>query len=122
VTRTLALTACLLLAASPVHASGWHVAAVLPWYGPGFYGHRTACGQLMDKWLIGVASRTLPCGSLVTLSYRGRTRTVPVVDRGPWPPKSERRSMPFDATARLAIKLTGHPPYTAHDVLWRRGR
>jgi rare lipoprotein A len=54
------------------------------WFGPGFYGHRTACGQRLTHALLGVAHRTLPCGTKVALLYRGRTITVPVVDRGPF--------------------------------------
>jgi rare lipoprotein A (peptidoglycan hydrolase) len=54
------------------------------WYGPGFYGHGTACRQVMSTTLEGVAHRTLPCGTMVTLAYAGRQVTVPVVDRGPY--------------------------------------
>lgn len=54
------------------------------WYGPGFYGRRTACGQRMSKRLVGVAHRTLPCGTRVAFLYKGRTITAPVVDRGPF--------------------------------------
>jgi rare lipoprotein A len=54
------------------------------WYGPGFYGHKTACGKTMSRTLIGVANRTLPCGTKVSFLYKGRTITVPVVDRGPY--------------------------------------
>lgn len=54
------------------------------WYGPGFYGKRTACGYALTKTLLGVANKTLPCGTKVTFSWKGRTITVPVVDRGPY--------------------------------------
>src|SRR2546427_606239 len=54
------------------------------WFGPGFYGHLSACGQLLTHRLLGVAHRTLPCGTKVALLYKGRTITVPVVDRGPF--------------------------------------
>jgi len=54
------------------------------WYGPGFYGHRTACGQKLTRTLVGVANRSLPCGTEVSVFYRGRTMRVPVVDRGPY--------------------------------------
>ncbi len=57
---------------------------VASWYGPGFYGNRTACGQTYTPEIIGVAHRTLRCGTLVVLEYRGRTMTVPVIDRGPY--------------------------------------
>jgi rare lipoprotein A len=58
--------------------------ALATWFGPGFYGQRTACGQVMSHRLLGVAHRTLPCGTKVALLYKGRTITVPVVDRGPF--------------------------------------
>jgi rare lipoprotein A len=54
------------------------------WFGPGFYGKRTACGQRMSHTLLGVAHRKLPCGTMVDLFYGGRMLTVPVVDRGPF--------------------------------------
>jgi rare lipoprotein A len=54
------------------------------WYGPGFYGKKTACGQTLKKGMIGVAHRTLPCGTQIALYYKGRTITAPVIDRGPF--------------------------------------
>lgn len=54
------------------------------WYGPGFYGRRTACGKALTKDLQGVAHRSLPCGTLVQFRWKGRVATVPVVDRGPY--------------------------------------
>jgi rare lipoprotein A len=57
---------------------------VASWCGPGFYGNRTACGQTFTSQLLGVAHRTLPCGTRVTIRYNGRAITVPVVDRGPY--------------------------------------
>ncbi|MDQ6607773.1 MAG: septal ring lytic transglycosylase RlpA family protein [Actinomycetota bacterium] len=53
-------------------------------YGPGFYGQKTACGQTLRGHTIGVANRTLPCGTPVAVYYRGRTLIVPVIDRGPY--------------------------------------
>jgi rare lipoprotein A (peptidoglycan hydrolase) len=57
---------------------------IATWYGPGFFGHGTACGGTLTPHTWGIAHRTLPCGSLVTLSYHGRKVTVPVIDRGPY--------------------------------------
>ena len=54
------------------------------WYGPGFYGNRTACGQTYSPEILGVAHLTLPCGTLVTLIYGARSLTVAVIDRGPY--------------------------------------
>ena len=54
------------------------------WYGPGFYGNRTACGKRLRRGTLGVAHRSLPCGTEVSLLHHGRTITVPVIDRGPY--------------------------------------
>lgn len=54
------------------------------WYGPGFYGNRTACGQTLSGGTLGVAHRTLPCGTEVAVLYEGRTIVVRVIDRGPY--------------------------------------
>ena len=57
---------------------------IATWYGPGFYGQHTACGETMTRWIVGVADRTLPCGTPVSVSYDGQTLVVPVIDRGPY--------------------------------------
>lgn len=51
------------------------------WYGG---GGSLACGGELTSSTVGVANRTLPCGTLVTLRYDGHTIRVPVVDRGPY--------------------------------------
>jgi hypothetical protein len=53
-------------------------------YGPGFYGQRTACGVILRRRTIGVANRTLKCGTEVEVYFDGQTVTVPVIDRGPY--------------------------------------
>jgi rare lipoprotein A len=58
--------------------------ATATWYGPGFYGKRTACGVRLTHRLMGIAHPTLPCGTQVDVWYRGRALTLPVVDRGPF--------------------------------------
>ena len=50
------------------------------WYGPGFYGNRTACGRALTPGRLGVAHKSLPCGTKVTFRYRGRSATVRVID------------------------------------------
>jgi len=69
-----------------VNLNPWHHNPDESWYGPGFYGQHTACGQLLTSTLRGVANRTLPCGTLVQFRnpYTGAVVTVPVVDRGPY--------------------------------------
>jgi rare lipoprotein A len=53
-------------------------------YGPGFWGHKTACGQVLRRRTLGLANRTLPCGTEVSVDYDGRTISLPVIDRGPY--------------------------------------
>jgi len=69
---------------STTASGGWHHDHDISWFGPGLYGNGTACGKTLTKTLVGVAHRTLPCGTLVTFRYKGVTLTVPVVDRGPF--------------------------------------
>jgi hypothetical protein len=54
------------------------------YYGPGLYGNGVACGGTLMPGTLGVANKTLPCGTKVKLRYRGHTVTVPVIDRGPY--------------------------------------
>jgi rare lipoprotein A len=51
------------------------------WYGG---GGGLACGGQLTSSTLGVANKTLPCGTLVTLHYGAHTVRVPVVDRGPY--------------------------------------
>jgi peptidoglycan lytic transglycosylase len=57
---------------------------IATWYGPGFFGNQTACGQVLAPDLQGVAHRSLPCGTQVAFTYNGRSIVVPVIDRGPY--------------------------------------
>lgn len=71
-------------APAPAAAYGSATVVTASWYGPGFYGNGTACGQVYSSTIQGVAHKTLPCGTAVTLRYGGTTVTVPVIDRGPY--------------------------------------
>jgi hypothetical protein len=51
------------------------------WYGG---GGSLACGGWLTSATLGVANKTLPCGTLVTLRYGGHELRVPVIDRGPY--------------------------------------
>jgi len=119
--KTILLAAVLATAsATPAEASYWRMAGTLTWYGNGLYGHRTACGLRLTRTLVGVASRTLKCGTKVKFRWHHTTIVVPVVDRGPYPDRSLYREMPFDMTAgavRLWKRWEGDNPYfTRHNV------
>jgi rare lipoprotein A (peptidoglycan hydrolase) len=87
--------------------------ALATWYGPGSYGHRTACHRRLTRALVGVASRTLPCGTQVEVSFHGRTLTVPVVDRGPYTSATwdltaaAARALGFDGRKRIGTLVLG---------------
>jgi rare lipoprotein A (peptidoglycan hydrolase) len=69
---------------APASSASVRPTGVATWFGPGFYGNKTACGQTLTPTVIGVANRTLPCGTLIRVSYHGHALTVPVLDRGPY--------------------------------------
>jgi rare lipoprotein A len=74
--------------------------SIATWYGPGFYGRKTACGRRLTKTILGVAHKTLACGTQVQVSYRGHTIVVPVIDRGPFAHHAS-----WDLTAAAAKQL-----------------
>lgn len=73
------------------------------WYGPGLYGQRTACGQTLTRGLRGVANKSLPCGTRLTVRYKGRSTQAVVVDRGPFAGSRE-----FDLTYATAQAIGFH--------------
>lgn len=70
------------------------------YYGPGLYGNGVACGGTLLPGTMGVAHKTLPCGTKVKLRYHGRTVTVPVIDRGPYVPGRD-----YDLTEAVKERL-----------------
>jgi rare lipoprotein A len=74
--------------------------ALASWYGPGLYGRPTGCGGTLGYGKLGVAHKTLPCGTKVTLRHHGRRVRVRVIDRGPYSGARE-----YDLTEATARKL-----------------
>ena len=74
---------------------------IATWYGPGFWGNETACGQTLERRTVGVAHKTLPCGSRVVVRYKGRFLRTKVIDRGPYANHAK-----WDLTRRAA-RLVG---------------
>ena len=56
------------------------------WYGPGFYGNRTANGEVFRPGTFTAAHRSLPFGTkvLVTNMANGKSAMVRINDRGPF--------------------------------------
>lgn len=75
------------------------------WYGPGFFGRKTGCGGRLGYNQLGVAHKSLPCGTRLTFLHHGRSVTVRVIDRGPYVGGRE-----FDLTAATKRRLgfVGH--------------
>jgi rare lipoprotein A (peptidoglycan hydrolase) len=86
------------------------------WYGPGFYGNRTACGTVLRQTTLGVAHKSLPCGTKVTLDYHGHSLVVPVIDRGPYT-----RGYTFDLTSATAQALGVTTSTTVRYAVAQRG-
>lgn len=92
----------------------WNIAPTNSWYQ--LTGSKLGCPPYapMRAGQIGVAHKTLPCGSMVQLSYRGRKVTVPVIDRGPYSGSRE-----FDLTEATKNRL-GY--VTDTPLRWRQVR
>jgi rare lipoprotein A len=87
------------------------------WYGPGFYGKATACGVTLTADTLGVAHRSLPCGTSVFVSYGGRGLVVPVIDRGPYSKTAQwdltgatARAIGMTQTSRIGV-MEGTPSW-----------
>lgn len=86
------------------------------WYGPGLYGNHTACGQTLRPNTVGVAHRTLPCGTAIRFAYRGRRLVTRVIDRGPYTvgnafdlTNGARRALGFEGVGRVSYAIAVKP-------------
>ncbi|HEY6396573.1 MAG TPA: septal ring lytic transglycosylase RlpA family protein [Solirubrobacteraceae bacterium] len=77
------------------------------------YGHAVACGGIMYPAELGVAHKTLPCGTKVTFRYGNRAIRVPVIDRGPYIPG---REWDISGATAVALHFPGLGP-----IQWRLG-
>jgi rare lipoprotein A len=96
-----------------IHPPVSYRTAVASWYGPGFFGNRTACGQRYSSSLHGIAHKTLPCGTKVSIRYNGRVQETRVNDRGPYIAGREvdlaaatARALGFNGVGRIQIATT----------------
>ena len=84
------------------------------WYGPGLYGNRTACGRVLKPATVGVAHKSLPCGTRVAFFHRGRLLVTRVIDRGPYAAgykwdltNGARLQLGFKGTGRIRYAIAG---------------
>jgi rare lipoprotein A len=81
-------------------AGSWTVYKKATWYGPGFWGKRTACGMVLQPTVIGVAHKRLPCGTSVTFTHNGLSVPATVIDRGPY-----KKGYAWDLTKKAAKRV-----------------
>ena len=75
------------------------------WYGgKTMWGRSTACGQVLRPTTIGVANKTLPCGTPVKFVWHGHSIVAPVIDRGPY---IKGRAWDLTAAAAEALEFEG---------------
>jgi rare lipoprotein A (peptidoglycan hydrolase) len=74
------------------------------WYGPGFHGRKTASGERFNQHALTAAHKTLPFGTLLIVTHKGKTTVVRVNDRGPF---VHGREIDLSAAAAREIGLRG---------------
>ncbi len=74
------------------------------WYGNEFHGRSTANGEIYDQYGFTCAHRTLPFGTWLRVSFRGRSVIVRVNDRGPF---IKGRILDLSRGAAEALGITG---------------
>ncbi len=86
---------------------------------PRLLRQKTACGQTLTPGVVGVANRTLPCGTLVQVTYEGHSLTVPVLDRGPYSHGADwdltagaAEALGITETVRIGTHVVGSTPNT----------
>ena len=86
------------LAATPTTVITVHNKTQATWYDQA--GTTSACGVKLRKATLGVAHKTLPCGTRLDFSFRGKSITIPVIDRGPFV-----NGVGYDLTIEVARRL-----------------
>lgn len=74
--------------------------AIASYYGPGLYGNQLGCGGTLQPDTVGVAHKSLPCGTKLIVAYGDESVKTSVIDRGPYVGNRE-----FDLTEALRNKL-----------------
>jgi len=81
------------------------------WYGPGFYGNRTASGEVLRRGTLTAAHRTLPFGTMVRVTnlQNGNSAVVRINDRGPFH-DSRLIDLAHGAATELGVASSGVAP------------
>ncbi len=87
-----------------LRSTGRVIEGIASWYGPGFHGLPTASGAIFDENLYTCASKELPFGTILLVTFQGRSVLVLVNDRGPFVPG---RILDLSKAAKEAIGMGG---------------
>ena len=74
------------MASNLIASAGRVTTGEASWYGPGFFGNRTASGEVLRPGTLTAAHRNLPFGTMVRVTNlsNGRSTVVRINDRGPF--------------------------------------
>jgi len=88
-------------------AHGFHEEGRASWYGPGFHGHSTTCGERYDMHAMTAAHKILPMNTMVRVTNldNGRNVTVRINDRGPF---VSGRVIDLSLAAARGLGMTGN--------------
>ncbi|MBF0491749.1 MAG: septal ring lytic transglycosylase RlpA family protein [Deltaproteobacteria bacterium] len=91
------------------------------WYGPGFYGRRTASGEVFRKQAFTAAHRSLPFGTRLKVvnENNGKEVEVTVNDRGPFI-KGRILDLSYAAARELGILKPGHARVSLFPLLAKK--
>lgn len=79
---------------------------IASWYGPGFHGKRTACGEPFDQDALTAAHGTYPCGTRVRVTLLSSNKSVVVTVNDKFP-RHKGRLIDVSRGAARAIGLIG---------------
>lgn len=77
---------------------------IASWYGPGFHGRTTASGERFNQHAMTAAHKTLPFGTRVRVTHKGKSVVVRINDRGPF---IKGRTIDLSKGAARAIGCSG---------------
>lgn len=94
------------LARRPAPKVGATASGTASWYGPGYHGKRTACGERFDQDGLSAAHGTWPCGTKVKVTLLSTGKSVEVVINDLFP-NHKGRLIDVSRGAARAIGLIG---------------
>ena len=105
----------LIIVTTAMLCSGANATTVIAsWYGPGFHGKKTASGERFNQNAMTAAHKTLPFGTIVAVTYKGKTVNVRINDRGPFVKgrtldlsKGASRAIGCMATCKVSMSVVG---------------